>query len=647
MCGIAGFFEKAEKYDRMELHSVCKKMIASISHRGPDGDGIWQDPDIPVVLGHKRLSIIDLSNLGAQPMVSNNDRFIISYNGEIYNFLSIKKELEVLGTIFRGNSDTEVILAAFESWGIQEALKKLNGMFAIAVWDRQKRQLHLIRDRMGKKPLYFGWAGSLLCFGSELKVFMALKDFEKKIDKGALSLFMRYGHVPAPYSIFENVWQLPQGCFITLDVGFIQKGVDLRALIKPYWKQADVVKSAIEKRDEKSDDEIEEEFLSLLSDAVKLRMISDVPLGAFLSGGIDSSMIVSLMQQYSVNPVKTFSIGFEEAGFNEAVYASKVAKHLGTDHHELYVSSKEALNVIPDLPDIYDEPFADVSQIPTHLVSKFSKQHVTVALSGDGGDEMLGGYNRHFMVPSLWRRVGWMPNAIRKKLGERLLKITTERWDKLVPSHPQFGDRMHKAASMISKESKEDAYFSLLEYWENSDALVLEGRAYNEIPLKQQAWIPEDLSFEDKIIYSDALSYLPNDILTKVDRASMAVSLETRAPLLDYRVFEFCWSLPYQQKVRHNKGKWLLRKTLSRYIPDELINRPKQGFAVPVGEWLKGPLKEWAAELLSESNINNEGLLNYGLIDDVWNKHLNGEANYSNQLWSVLMFEAWLARWCK
>jgi asparagine synthase (glutamine-hydrolysing) len=552
----------------MELHSLCQKMITSLAHRGPDGEGIWQDPNTPVVLGHKRLSIIDLSNMGAQPMVSNSERFIISYNGEIYNFLSVKKELEEQGVTFRGNSDTEVILAAFDKWGISEGIKRLNGMFAIALWDRDKNQLHLIRDRMGKKPLYFGWAGSLLCFASELKAFMALPDFEKKIDKRSVSLFMRYGYVAAPYSIFEKVWQIPQGCYVTLDVGFIQKGIDLKALIKPYWKQPEVASDAIKHRQNKNQTEYEEEFLSLLSDSVKSRMISDVPLGAFLSGGIDSSMVVSLMQENASKPVKTFSIGFEEQGFDEAVYASKVADHLGTDHHELYVSSQKAMEVIPKLPDIYDEPFADVSQIPTYLVSEFSRDYVTVALSGDGGDEMLGGYNRHFMVPSLWKKVGWLPKGIRNLISERMLSVSTQQWDKLVSRHPQFGDRMHKVAKMIAQDNKDDAYYCLLEFWSNTDELMLSNEPDYMIPLRDKTWQPKELSFEDRIIFSDALSYLPNDILTKVDRASMAVSLETRAPLLDYRIFEYCWSLPYEQKVRNNKGKWLLRQTLSKYIPD-------------------------------------------------------------------------------
>lgn len=644
MCGITGFFETRQKRDRSAIGVVGKAMNAALAKRGPDDEGGWQDPDLPLFLGHRRLSIIDLSADGHQPMESASGRYMLTYNGEIYNFQELTAALTALGSTFRGRSDTEVMLAAFEQWGVNQALQKLNGMFAFALWDRQAGQLHLIRDRMGKKPLYVGWAGSSLVFGSELKALRAHPDFAPQVSRNALALYMRYACVPAPHAIYEKVWQLPAGCRMTIDLASLQPGGDLSALIEPYWHHPRIVEEARQRRGNPGDGEAVAEFEKLLADAVRARMVSDVPLGAFLSGGIDSSTVVALMQQQAAAPVKTFCIGFQEQGFDEAAYARKIARHLGTDHHELYLTPQDALDVIPLLPEIYDEPFADVSQIPTYMVSRFARRQVTVALSGDGGDEMLGGYLRHYTAPELWKRVGWLPPAARRAIAARLTALGAERWNRLVRVQPQFGERLHKIAELLPLEGPEEIYRHLVSQWPDPASLV-QGGTEPPVPLLDSAWQPKGLSFAERMMYGDALSYLPNDVLTKVDRASMAVSLEARAPLLDQRVFEYAWSLPLKMKIREGQGKWLLRQVLSRYVPAALFERPKQGFTVPVGEWLRGPLKDWAEEMLAEKRLAGEGYLNAPLVRGVWEEHLRGRGRHAHKLWTVLMFQSWLERW--
>ncbi len=641
MCGIAGLLELSASADRRALHGYAQNMAGALVHRGPDDGGVWQDPDVPLVLAHRRLSILDLSPEGHQPMASASERYVVSYNGEIYNYLDLQADLERAGVAFRGRSDTEVLLAAVDQWGLNLTLQKINGMFAFALWDRQERTLHLVRDRLGKKPLYVGWAGKAVLFASELKALRAHPDFRPEINRHVLGLYMRYGYVPAPYCIYKGVFTLPPGCRMVLDAENLQPGSDLSASIEPYWHHANVTTQAREKMRGLSDEEATEDFESLLSTCVRERMISDVPLGAFLSGGIDSSAIVALMQREAGPPVKTYTIGFHEAGFDEAAPARKIAAHLGTDHHELYLNPQDALAVIPSLPEIYDEPFADISAIPTYLVSRFARQDVTVALSGDGGDEMFGGYNRHFTGPKLWNRMKMMPLPLRRWMARGIKKWPTEHWDRVNPKHPQFGEKLYKLADALPLEGPEIIYKRLLSQWDKppaTDASEL------PIPLWQEEWMPKGLSFAERMMFGDALSYLPNDILVKVDRASMAVSLEARAPLLDARIYEFAWSLPERMKIRDGKGKWLLRKVLHRHVPKTLFERPKQGFNMPVGAWLRGDLRDWAESLLAEDRLANEGWLDAEQVRAVWQEHLNGTGNHATKLWTVLMFQAWLER---
>lgn len=619
-------------------------MTAALALRGPDDEGLWQDPDLHLLLGHRRLSIIDLSTAGHQPMESASGRFIICYNGEIYNFRELTIELEALGVHFRGRSDTEVMLAAFEKWGVNQALQKLNGMFAFILWDRETGQIHFIRDRLGKKPLYIGWAGKTLVFGSELKALRAHPDFKADVNRAALTLYMRYSCVPAPHCIYNHVWQLPAGCRMTLTLTTLQAGSDLAKAIESYWYHPRVVEEARRQQKHISDAQALDEFEKHLTEAVRLRMISDVPLGAFLSGGIDSSAVVAVMQKLSGRPVKTFSIGFDEAGFDEAVFAKKVAAHLGTDHHELYLKPQDALDVIPRLPEIYDEPFADVSQIPTYMVSAFARKHVTVALSGDGGDEMLGGYVRHSVVPDMWKRVGWMPLFARRAIGGGIRAVRAERWSKLVPQQPQFGERIYKVAELLPLNGPEAVYCHLVSQFDDPAAFVT-GGSEPDIPLLDPAWQPKGLSFAERMMYGDALSYLPNDVLTKVDRATMACALESRAPLLDATLFAFAWTLPHKMKIRDGKGKWLLRALLQQYLPGHLFDRPKQGFTVPVGEWLRGPLKDWAEDLLDEKRLREDSFLNTQMVRQIWDDHQNGKGRHAHQLWTVLMFQSWLEKW--
>lgn len=644
MCGITGLYSLDSTTSISDLANIAQGMERAISHRGPDASGLWQDPNVPLVLAHRRLSILDLSAEGAQPMASASGRYEIVFNGEIYNFQDLRKDLEAEGTIFRGRSDTEIMLAAFESWGINRALQQITGMFAFALWDKEKRQLHLVRDRLGKKPLYLGWAGKHFVFGSELKSLRAHPHFRPVVNRNTLALYMRFGAVPAPHSIYEGVWQLPPGHRMTLVFDLLSPGDDLSREWLPYWNITRVVEEARNSPIGGSDADVTKQFESLLKTSVAQRMVSDVPLGAFLSGGIDSSTIVAMMQAQSTRKIKTFSIGFAESGYNEADDARAVAMHLGTDHNEMIVTPAEALDVIPQLPDMYDEPFADSSQIPTYLVSKFARSQVTVALSGDGGDEMLGGYVRHQAIPALWKRVGWWPQPLRDLTSRGIKGLSIEQWSKLVRRYPQFGERLYKIADILPLNALEDIYIHVMSQWNNPTTLVRDSRE-PLIALHNATTLPRGLSFAERMMFGDALSYLPNDILTKVDRASMAVGLEARAPLLDHRVFEFCWRLPLETRIRNGQGKWLLRQVLGQYAPDELFNRPKQGFAIPIGDWLRGPLQDWAHELLRPARLEQEGYLNPTPITAAWQEHLSGRGNHTGRLWAVLMFQSWLDRW--
>jgi asparagine synthase (glutamine-hydrolysing) len=640
MCGFTGFYAYKTGSSRAGLHVIGRKMTDSLAHRGPDSQGQWQDPDSPLLLGHRRLAIIDLSPEGSQPMESASGRYITAYNGEIYNHPALRKELESKSIFFRGRSDTETLLAAIETWGLNQALQKINGMFAFALWDRKERKLHLVRDRLGKKPLYIGWAGETLVFGSELKALRAHPDFEARINRDALALYTRYTNVPAPHCIYEKVWSLPAGYRLSLDLQTLTPGEILEGFMESYWHHLRVLEEAQLKMTENSEEEIIAEFEELLSACVRDRMLSDVPLGAFLSGGIDSSTIVALMQKMSGRPVKTYAIGFEEMGFNEAPHAKKIATHLGTEHRELYLTGHDALNTVPLLPDIYDEPFADISAIPTFLVSKFARNDVTVALSGDGGDEMLGGYNRHFMGPRIWSRMKLMPRPARLALAKIIGNIPVTRWDNLARAKPQIGDRMHKFASVLVQETQEDIYSNLISQWTTPP---VSHASHASTLLEMPDHRPDDLSFAEKMMYWDTLGYLPNDILVKLDRASMAVGLEARAPLLDKRLYEYAWTLPERYKIRGGQGKWLLRQVLKRHVPPSLYERPKQGFAMPVAAWLRGPLKDWSRDLLNDANFKE--YFDKQVVQECWEQHMNGHGNHGWKLWTILMFQSWKQRW--
>lgn len=645
MCGIAGFYSFGAP-ERQDMRRACKAMTDAIAHRGPDDSDVWQDPDVPLALGHRRLSIIDLSAGGHQPMASHTGRFVIVFNGEIYNYRSLQADLEAAGRAFQSRSDTEVMLGAFEQWGVNRTLQKLEGMFAFALWDRQERKLHLVRDRFGKKPLYVGWGKESLLFASELKAFHAHSDFTPEISRDVLALYMRYGYVCAPHCIFEGVWQLLPGARMTLDMESLPSRQDLKGRMEVYWYLPDIVEAAKAHPNVKPASECIEEFEEMFREATYQRMISDVPLGAFLSGGMNSSAVVAMMQSGSGQPVKTFSIGFEEAGYNEAVHAERIARHLGTQHREFYVTAQDALDVIPKLPDIYDEPFADPSQIPTYLISKLAREEVSVALTGDGGDEILGGYQRHTHIPAVWEKIGWMPYPLRRAAGALVRAVPAGVYDSLYAGYPQFGRRMHRLARLTGLKTPEDVYAYLVGAWPNPEEVVTGGKVPS-IPLNEPAWQPQGLSFAERMMYGDTLSYRPNDLMVKSDRASMAVALELRAPLMDHKLCEYAWRLPHDMKVRGMNGKWLLRQVLKRHVPEELFERPKMGFGIPVSEWLRGPLKNWGAGLLDKKKLEDQGFLNAGIVGDAWEKHQKGvtvDAN-SMHLWSVLMFQAWYERW--
>jgi asparagine synthase (glutamine-hydrolysing) len=646
MCGIAGFLDTTGAAGADP--SVAQRMADRISHRGPDDSDVWAEG--PVALAHRRLSIIDLSPAGHQPMLSACGRYVMVFNGEIYNYEAVRREIEADGYFgavvrqWRGHSDTEVILAAIGRWGFADALQRLVGMFAIALWDRQDRVLRLARDRLGEKPVYFGKLGSHFLFGSELKALRAHPAWRGEIDRGALSLLMRHNYIPAPYSIYRDIQKIPPG-----NVLQVSATGDIR--MEPYWSLPEVARRAQAKRFGGSDLEAVDALERCLSDAIAGQMVSDVPLGAFLSGGIDSSTVVALMQARSNRPVRTFSIGFHEEGFNEAQHAKRVAQHLGTDHTELYVTSRQAQDVIPRLSVLYDEPFSDSSQIPTFLVSQLAKQHVTVSLSGDGGDELFGGYNRYFVAGDIWRKTGRIPVGLRATLARGIRALSPQAWSRLLrlvmPMLParyrqmNVGDKLHKLAGVMGTQGQEVIYLQLLSHWQEPAALVRGGYE----PATALTSLPPDLELDNfvaRMMLVDAISYLPDDILVKVDRAAMGVSLETRVPMLDHRVVEFAWSLPFDMKVRHGEGKWLLKQVLYRHVPRALLERPKMGFGVPIDHWLRGPLKAWAEDLLDPRRMDAEGFLDPGPVQEKWRQHQLGSQNWQYLLWDVLMFQDWL-----
>jgi asparagine synthase (glutamine-hydrolysing) len=640
MCGIAGVLTSSTAA-RTTLERDALAMADSLAHRGPDDHGIWTDLSAGIALTHRRLSIVDLSPAGHQPMISSNHRFVIVFNGEIYNFQEIRPELEARGVKFRGHSDTEVMLEAFAAYGIAPTVKRLIGMFTIAVWDRRDRTLSLIRDRLGIKPLYWAKASGLFLFGSELKSLRAYPGFAPGIDRGALAAYMRHNYVPAPHSIYEGVRKLEQGTILTLPF-------DGEPRIERFWDARQVALAGQSDLMVGGDADMTDRLEDLLRDAVKRRMVADVPVGAFLSGGIDSSTVVALMKAANAGPVRTYTIGFEHSGYDEAAHAAAVAKHLGTDHTEMILSSQDALDVIPRLPEYYDEPFADSSQIPTYLVSAMTRQHVTVALSGDGGDELFGGYTRYQFTSRL-RTLRLLPQPLRVAMARMISAVPADRWSQLLSFIPegmrprQVGDKLHKFATVLPCNSDTELYRRLVTHFE-PDQVVLQGHEPKGVlwDSKIDADFPGLL---ERMQFLDLVTYLPDDILTKVDRASMAVALEARVPLIDHRVVEFAWRLPQGAKIRRGVTKWLLRQVLYRHVPKELVERPKMGFAIPLGDWLRGPLKPWAENLLSEQRLREGGYFDPAMVRQVWNDHVCGGRNREYMLWNVLMFEAWRDRW--
>lgn len=647
MCGICGYLEPGRKSYRAELeHSVCLMALA-IRHRGPDDTGFWTSPGSGIAFGFRRLAILDLSANGHQPMMSANNRYIIIYNGEIYNYMSLRMNLEQKGHRFNGHSDTEVMLAAFCEWGVMEAVKHFNGMFAIALWDKQEQLLHLIRDRIGVKPLYYGWNQSNFYFSSELKAIRAHPSFQAEIDQYAMGQFFRYSYVPSPNSIYRGIYKLSPGSILTINV----ENPKEPAVPEFYWKIDPVGNNGANGIYKGNDEEALTELEVLLKESVRLRMIADVPLGAFLSGGVDSSTVVALMQAQSARPIKTFTIGFQEERYDEAGHAKAVAEHLGTDHTELYVTPQEAMAVIPKLPHIYDEPFADSSQIPTFMVSNLARKEVTVSLSGDGGDELFLGYNRYRWAQKIWKSVGWLPQSSKAWLSKLIQDVPATRWDSMYDKAarfmphklqvPQFGDKIQKLATLLDKETPGAIYDRLVTFWENPTDLIA-STGLKPFPQLDFNGFGGKQAFGEWMSWLDIHTYLPDDILVKLDRASMAASLEARVPLLDdHRVVEFATRLPYSMKYKNGKSKWLLRKLLYKYVPVDLVERPKMGFGVPIDRWLRGPLRPWAEELLDPRQMDNQGILKSRPIQDKWREHLSGSRNWQYHLWNILMFQAW------
>jgi len=648
MCGLVGLLEREPKSSAIALRNYATDMAMTLLHRGPDRGDAFCDPSAGVCLAHRRLSVVDLSVAGHQPMVSHDGRLVIAYNGELYNTKDVRHEIErAHGAIaWRGHSDTEVLLEAIALWGVKPALRRVVGMFAFALWDRRERRLTLARDRIGEKPLYYGRFGGTLLFASEIKALRAHPDFRAEIDRDVLALYVRHGYVPAPYSIYRGVAKLPAGCFAEFDAGRAEPRIE------PYWSALEVALAGMSSQLDAPEEVLVGELDALLKRAVRGQMEADVPLGAFLSGGIDSSMVVALMQAQSSRPINTFTIGFAEAEYNEAEHAKAVAAHLGTQHTELYVTPAEARAVIPKLPEIYCEPFADASQIPTYLVSQLARRHVTVALSGDAGDELFGGYNRYQIAQHVWRSLSRVPAPLRAAAAASLRALPPSGWDHLLKplrfvlprqldvQHP--GEKVHKLAGVAALTSLDDVYQRLVSQWMEPAAIV-PGAREPDTPLSTAARLPHALSQPlPRMTYLDLVTYLPDDILVKVDRAAMAVSLETRVPLLDHRVVEFAWRIPVALKLRGGRGKHLLRAVLERYVPRYLFERPKMGFGVPIDHWLRGPLRDWAEHLLDPAKLRAQGHFAVEPIRQAWAEHVDGRNSNQYPLWVILMFQAWL-----
>ena len=650
MCGFGGILSSSGG-SASDWSGLLERIGSAISHRGPDDSGIWTDTELGIGLTHRRLSILDLSESGHQPMVCPYGRYVIAFNGEIYNHLNLRAELANGDTAcgpWRGHSDTETLLAGFAAWGIRATVERSIGMFAFAVWDRKERVLTLVRDRLGEKPLYYGWQGTggnaSFLFGSELKALKAHPSFSAQINRDAICLLMRHNYIPAPNSIYQGIFKLPAGSLLTVSL-------DKREpVVLTYWSLTEVAVNGNHSPFLGSPEEIVDSLEALLKSAVRQQMMGDVPLGAFLSGGVDSSTVVALMQEQSVRPVKTFTIGFNEEGYNEAVHAKSVARHLGTDHTEMYVTPQEALDVIPKLPSLYCEPFADSSQIPTFLVSQLARQNVTVSLSGDAGDELFAGYNRYVLASNIWGKISRLPGGVRSLAAKGIRTLSPASWSALISPlqslaprtlrQANIGDKLHKGASVLDAQSVDDLYLGLVSHWQPQDLVI--GGYEPATYLRGNHLALAGLDDLQRMMALDAITYLPDDILVKVDRAAMGVSLESRVPFLDHRVVEFAWRVPQALKLRDGVGKWILRQVLYRHVPKALVERPKMGFGVPIDVWLRGPLRDWAEALLDEARLRQEGYFHPAPIRQKWAEHLSGVRNWQYHLWDVLMFQAWL-----
>lgn len=643
MCGFAGLLDPARATEARILTTLAGSMSATLAHRGPDDAGTWTDERAGIGLGHRRLAIIDLSPAAAQPMTSSCGRWTIAYNGELYGFGALRDQLAAAGRRFRGHSDTEVLVEALGAWGLDRTLEHCNGMFAFAAWDAHEQVLHLVRDRLGEKPLYYGWAGTQLVFGSELKALRAHPDFSARIDAGAVAAFLRWSFVPAPHAIYEGVRKLPPGCVLSLPAG-LPGGLPQP---RPYWSATEVIRTGLDDPLAAGDREATDLLEQLLVEAVEARTVADVPLGAFLSGGIDSSLVTALMQAGRSQPVRTFSVDVGDAELGEGRHAAGVARHLGTEHTEVRLTHGDALDVIPELPSIYDEPFADPSQIPTLLIARAARRHVTVGMSGDGGDELFGGYNRYTLGTAAWRRMRPVPLAVRSGVGRLLTAVPPRVYDRalsvgsaLVPGHLRLaraGDKVHKLAALLRADGPDDLYLRAVSQWADPAAVAHAPEAPGPT---MNGWGGSDLV--SMFMARDALAVLPDNMLVKVDRATMAASLEARVPLLDHRVFAFAWRLRPDLRVRDGRGKWILRQVLRRYVPDALVDRPKVGFDPPIDVWLRGPLRDWAGDLLSTATLERHGVVDARVVRSAWEEHQTRRRNHDYRLWAVLMLTAWL-----
>lgn len=642
MCGISGVVRS--RIQGHALLSLVSEMNDRLIHRGPDSGAVWIDSELGVALGHRRLSVLDLGETGAQPMISSSNRYVIVFNGEIYNHLELRREFP--NHAWRGRSDTETLLELLERWGVEKALNRLTGMFAFALFDRKQRELILVRDRFGEKPIYYGLLADTFVFASELKALRALPSKNFVVDERAACSMLRHGYVPAPYSIYEGVFKLPPGNLVRVNI----KGKFGEP--ERWWDFPSLVLYGVSNQSSYSDSGAVDQLEVLLGESVKNQMVADVPLGALLSGGLDSSLITALMQKNSNGAVNTFTIGFAENNYNEATDAKKIARHLGTNHREFFVSARDSLDLIPKLSSIWDEPFGDSSQLATALVCSLARQNVKVCLSGDGGDELFGGYNRYFWGSLLWRKLDLLPVVIRKAVAGVFMAVPVAKWDFIFAAFSAFipdnlavsnaGDKLHKLSELIGARTKEELYLFLTSQWR--EELPLKGRAGLKTLFSRAQHCPSLNNFAEEMMAADTLTYLPDDILVKVDRAAMASGLETRAPFLDEKLLRFAWSLPFNMKVRHGQGKWLLRQLLYRYLPKELVNRSKKGFAVPLDQWLRGPLRDWAEDLLSFEALAEDGFLDPKPIRNMWHRHLSGH-NVQHAVWNVLMYQSWRRCW--